>query len=549
MFLYYKKNKIRSYNTLDYMIFYFYYPAVLLFIFLKYYGYYWANPDFVENILYATIFYLLYIFSKNSKVKSFLKVLSLFIIYTTVFLEFVVVILDYDYYSELNTLILLETNRNEIFEFLRTRIQSIYKIGIILILLVSPFIAKTIIKFRKLTTYIKFQKRTVNKIFVLFFILIAILAFGRYGVDNLLKYNLLYELIYTYNYSVKRIERQKVYMKKTGIFTDAKKQPNNIQERYIVIIGESTTRNHLSLYDYKRETNPLLSKIQKELIVYNNVISPHCQTIKSLEKVLTLGNYEESDMIYAGTIIQLLNAVGFNTYWISNQPEKGKHETLVKKISHPCKEQIFINQQKNNNSYYDEALLVPLNRILSKKEKKQFIFIHLMGTHAAYSNRYPSIFNRFNNNNKNTKQKIVNQYDNAVLYNDYVVYSIINLVKKINDCSFVIYFSDHGEDVFETENKLLMHSESIGTKPMFDIPFIVYFSNKFKENNTQLCVNPKTPYMIDDLIFSISHLLKIKFALNDSTRSIFSKDYNFGRKRIILNNENYDLKFNTTDTN
>jgi hypothetical protein len=129
-------------------MFYFYYPAVLLFIFLKYYGYYWANPDFVENILYATIFYLLYIFSKNSKVKSFLKVLSLFIIYTTVFLEFVVVILDYDYYSELNTLILLETNRNEIFEFLRTRIQSIYKIGIILILLVSPFIAKTIIKFQ-----------------------------------------------------------------------------------------------------------------------------------------------------------------------------------------------------------------------------------------------------------------------------------------------------------------------------------------------------------------------------------------------------------------
>jgi heptose-I-phosphate ethanolaminephosphotransferase len=338
-----------------------------------------------------------------------------------------------------------------------------------------------------------------------------------------------------------------VFSLENGNFTNVTREQSPEKELYIVVIGESTSRNHLSLYNYHINTNPLLSEMKDKLLIYDNVISPHAQTIKSLEKVLTLGNYENIEYTYDGTIVQLLNSVGFNTYWISNQKAKGKYETLVYKISKPTKQQIFINKSQNKNISYDGDLLAPLKKIVAKNEIKQFIFIHLIGSHVSYSKRYPEKFKIFKSNKKSSKkQKIIDEYDNSILYNDYVINSIINTVKDTHKSSFVIYFSDHGEDVFDTSEQLLMHNESIGTKPMFDIPFIVFLSDSFKKYNSTIFINENRPYMTDDLIYSISDLLKINFDQNETTRSIFSKSFNEDRERIILKRINYDMKFHSS---
>ena len=527
------------------MVLLFYFPAFLLFIFLKWYGYYWANPDFVENILFTTILYIPSILLPHNKYRSTYSILSLIIIYTVISLEFITVILDYDYFSELTMLILLETNSDETIDFLSSNSYSLFKIIIILFLLITPLI------FNSLHNIDKILKKLFNSIFfkISFFIfisLIIVLAITRYK-NTLLQFNYPYVVTSSYNNSLKKIVKQNVFLHESGSFINVTREPSPEKELHIVVIGESTSRKHLSLYNYHINTNPLLSGIKDELLIYNNVISPHAQTIKTLEKVLTLGNYENIENIYNGTMVQLLNSAGFNTYWISNQQAKGKHETLVYKISKPTKKQIFINKPQNNKISYDGNLLAPLKKIVAKNENKQFIFIHLIGTHTSYSKRYPEEFNILKSNkNSSKKQKTINEYDNAILYNDYVINSIINTVKGTNKSSFVIYFSDHGEDVFDTGEKLLMHNESIGTKPMFDIPFIVFFSDSFKEYNSTIFIDENRPYMIDDLIFSISDLLKISFNQNETTRSIFSRSFNESRKRVILRGINYDTNFNTS---
>ncbi len=45
---------------------------------------------------------------------------------------------------------------------------------------------------------------------------------------------------------------------------------DSIPQTIIVVIGESLTRNHMSLYGYPRNTNPLLSERKDNLYVYNN---------------------------------------------------------------------------------------------------------------------------------------------------------------------------------------------------------------------------------------------------------------------------------------
>ncbi len=526
------------------MVLLFYFPAFLIFFFLKWYGYYWANYDFIENVLFTTIFYIPSILLPYNKYRSAFSILGLIIIYIVISLEFITVILDYDYFSKATMLILLETNSDETVEFLSSNSYSLFKIGILLFVLITPLI------FNFLFNIDKLLKKVFNYVFfkISFFFFISLmitLAITKYK-STLLQYNFPYVVISSYNYSLKKIERENVFSLENGNFTNITRELSQEKELYIVVIGESTSRKHLSLYNYHINTNPLLSEMKDKLLIYNDVISPHAQTIKSLEKVLTLGNYENIENIYNGTIVQLLNSAGFNTYWISNQKAKGKYETLVYKISKPTKQQIFINKPQNNNISYDGNLLAPLRKIIAKNENKQFIFIHLIGTHTSYSKRYPEEFKIFKSNeNCSKKQRVINEYDNAILYNDYVINNIINTVKGTNRSSFVIYFSDHGEDVFDTNEKLLMHNESIGTKPMFDIPFIVFLSDSFKKFNSTIFINENRPYMTDDLIFSISDLLKINFDQNETARSIFSKSFNENRKRIILKNINYDIKFNS----
>ena len=55
-----------------------------------------------------------------------------------------------------------------------------------------------------------------------------------------------------------------------------------------------------------------------------------------------------------------------------------------------------------------------------------------MGTHGKYINRYPDSFLKFDGTFKNTPQVswMINQYDNAVLYNDYIISKIISKIKE-----------------------------------------------------------------------------------------------------------------------
>src|SRR5690606_14130732 len=101
---------------------------------------------------------------------------------------------------------------------------------------------------------------------------------------------------------------------------------NDAPQTYVVIIGESTSARNMGLYGYYRNTNPLLTEIKDELLIFNDVISPHTHTIPSLNKMLSLSNFENPDVIHCGSIVQLANAAGFSTYWISNQQPIGIHE-------------------------------------------------------------------------------------------------------------------------------------------------------------------------------------------------------------------------------
>jgi glucan phosphoethanolaminetransferase (alkaline phosphatase superfamily) len=58
-------------------------------------------------------------------------------------------------------------------------------------------------------------------------------------------------------------------------------------ETHVVVIGESTNRNHMGLYGYFRDTTPGLSKLAPELVVLTDAISCDRYTEAVLDRALT----------------------------------------------------------------------------------------------------------------------------------------------------------------------------------------------------------------------------------------------------------------------
>jgi heptose-I-phosphate ethanolaminephosphotransferase len=186
------------------------------------------------------------------------------------------------------------------------------------------------------------------------------------------------------------------------------------------------------------------------------------------------------------------------------------------------------------------------NTLMELRSKKNVIFLHMMGTHHHYENRYPKAFNKFKDepiSNFNSKEstKKINSYDNAILYNDFLIAEAIKKVKALNTKSFVLFFSDHGEEMFN-DLDMAGHNEDIYSKNMFDVPFILWESSKYKQEKSIDFV-PDRKYMIDDLIYSVADLLDIETQEVDLSRSIFSTNFK-ERKRIIKDTINYDTYFN-----
>ncbi|MDC6486392.1 phosphoethanolamine transferase CptA [Methylophilaceae bacterium] len=268
------------------------------------------------------------------------------------------------------------------------------------------------------------------------------------------------------------------------LLADLKQEQADLPSTHIVVIGESTSRLHMSLYGYERQTNPKLESMKKELKIFNNVFASRPNTIESLEQVLTFANQEHPDLYKTKpSLMAILKQAGYKLYWISNQQTLTTRNTMLTSFAKQTDEQYFLNNARSQNSYsFDEKVFDPLERVLNNNDEKKIIFVHLIGTHMSYQYRYPKNFSQFTTaeflNPEIPKNHIerINHYDNAILYNDSVVYQLIQSLKaKQIKNSSLVYFSDHGEEVYDVgSHEFQGRNEAAPTLGMYAIPFLFW---------------------------------------------------------------------------
>lgn len=418
------------------------------------------------------------------------------------------------------------------------------KVGLNLLLLIPLFVL--FIKATKKVPVIKLSKLKKYIIISCSLIFIAFISenamnkrFVRKGTPNFLKVTATF---------INKINLYKEVSK-----TQKPKQVNATttqqKQTFVLVLGESCNRNHMEIYGANNSTNPKL-KARNDLYVFNDVISAYSNTISSVLTSLSESNINNKIPTEQSIdLIDIFSSAGYDTYWISNQSPVGIWENLVTIFANKANHKIFVNTASNSSfestlkSSYDEKLFTPFKSSLNQNASNKFIVIHLMGSHTAYHKRYPKEYAKFTGKSK--KERIIAEYHNSILYNDFVVDSLINILKITNQNTSLIYLSDHGENVYDEGDKVGHDYAGKIPKSHVEIPFIIWASQKYKASNPNkienIISNQNKPFMTDNLFHTILDLNQIQTPYFKNQLSNVNSLFYSKRTRTLENGEDYDL--------
>ena len=343
----------------------------------------------------------------------------------------------------------------------------------------------------------------------------------------------------------RKFEQEKELRKKLSMDVECV-LPDSINHVFVVLIGESMSSCHMSLYGYFRETTPVMDSLSNELDVYTDVVTPDTHTIGVMKKVLSFADSSHPEYYtQKPSVVEMFNVAGFETYWISNQEFLSKWGGNYGVIAQEAKHIYDLSPFKK----HDEIVIPYLHEALHDSVSgNKIIFIHLMGSHHSYNCRYPEVFKYFNYEERGDltadflrsgyMKKTIDEYDNSIRYTDFVFGSVFRQINDLNISSCLLFFSDHGEEVYDTRDKS-GHFMSNAYPCQCKIPFILWRSEKYKEEIPGLVIDTSRPYSIENVIYSLSTLCNLKYKENVQEKSIFSPEYKIPSKRMV-GKENYE---------
>lgn len=269
---------------------------------------------------------------------------------------------------------------------------------------------------------------------------------------------------------------------------------------YVLVIGESQNRAHMQAYNYHRATTPWLDSMKndKNMLLFTKAYSCHTHTVPTLLYALTAKNqYNNIAVKNAVSVLEVAEAAGFETVWLSNQVKYSAWDTPVTSIASEANQQKWINStlgESTNTDYFDGKLIEELEKI--KITDKMLIVMHLMGNHGSYEQRYPKAFEKYDR--KNT----IDKYDNSIIYNDYVMSQVYKRARKIPNFKGLVYCSDHADAI----DKNLSHDAAQFDFDMTHIPLYIYLSDSYIQNNSakyKSLEKQKNKLFTNDLLFNL----------------------------------------------
>ena len=251
----------------------------------------------------------------------------------------------------------------------------------------------------------------------------------------------------------------------------------------VLVVGETARAANWGLSGYARQTTPELAALP--VINFASVASCGTNTESSLPCMFApVGrrDYDESNIRGSESLLHLLARAGVGVFWRDNQSGcKGVCDGL------PQDTVAGLNPAGlcRDGRCLDEGLLAGLDERLARAEGTQILVLHMLGNHGpSYFRRYTPAFAKFlpaceSDDLRNcSAEQVVNAYDNALLYTDHVLASLVTKLQaqagRVD--SAMLYVSDHGESL--GEKGLFLHGMPYAIAPSEQtrVPMVMWLS-------------------------------------------------------------------------
>lgn len=336
-----------------------------------------------------------------------------------------------------------------------------------------------------------------------------------------------------------------------GLLQEAGELTFDREQTVVLVMGESTTRHHLGLYGYPRNTTPLLSNLESELAIYNDIISSHSHTNPSLSRALTFNQRGEYGPFHTRLdLLNALNQAGISTHWFSNQNTIGIYDNQVAAITSQASEVLYHDGTMGWDGWartdvFDEVLLGPLRQAISANQSR-LIVLHMMNSHFPYCEMVPAEFespqfdneeiesafygNYLNDTSPSVRHQLLEFrrcYDRAVSYSDYIAHQAIETARQSGEAVTVIFTADHGEaPLIGTGHNSQRHSHF-----HVEIPFVIW---QTEGNRSIQPGRYPVKGSLEDLSYVIADLFDLEGIEEHQRRSFVNPSFEY-TPRLTLN--------------
>ena len=432
-----------------------------------------------------------------------------------VFLSSTIAFFTWQFDASINSALLesaIFTNAGEVVSYITTPLV------IFLFLITTTSILVVLVRFR-----LKWSKPQLIVALGLF-----IICCSAFWFVNRLRYNTLmvrspfsiYLALKEYRAEKKEIMKDR-YMLGDGAYAE------NDSIVVVFVLGEALRSDHIQMNGYHRNTMPNMEK--RGVISFPNVFSPFTHTAQSLPYILTRASKENLEPQFTeSSFIDIFKSSSFSTSWIGNQNPTKTYRFFVSEC-----DTIFINKPQfsdySNVKKMDSELIDPFIKSITRDYPKQLINIHLIGNHWWYNSNFPDTFAVFTPILQNktispsNKERMINSYDNATLFTDYVLNIIIEAIEKRN--AILIFLSDHGQS-FGEEGKWLHANNTIAEQnPACFIWLSESYMKNFPEKHQALLANQNKEINTSFLFHTILDGATISSPYFEVSQSLFSYQF------------------------
>lgn len=315
----------------------------------------------------------------------------------------------------------------------------------------------------------------------------------------------------------------------------------------VVVIGESASRSHHSYYGYPLPTTPCVGRMSDSIFFFTDVIGSSTSTAGNMERILSFKTDDTTagDGLKYPLLVSLFEKAGYKTFWLSNQERSGSVSNTSGVMILDARVIKYIGADNSEDQLvrkFDHDLLPELTSALEDTAQNKLIFLHLMGSHTEFDHRYPMGWDAFSCadeirpempwlTNRSAKRRAA--YDNSIRYTDALLGQVIRLTADNDVGAVMIYFSDHGENVYDEDNTCGRGEKYV------EVPFFIFANDKylsaFPETEQRLSEAVDRKFSTANFVHLLMNLTGTDYKCYDATRDVLSPSY---RQRVRMVDEN-----------